>query len=366
MIGDVSQRWLDGTDPKVLPASLRSAYSVLSGAVAVRRLGDGLLHQSFHVRAGGSDYVLQRVNEVFAPEIHDNIDRVTRHLAIHGVRSVTLLPTEDGAYSVVIEDQGRWRLMPHLGGVSFKQIQSDAQAHSAGMLIGRFHAALSDFDAPLAPLGIPYRDSSFYLSALRRALLSHQDHRLWEEVSPLGERILEAFDELGSTVGTPDCVIHGDLKLQNLLFESADPPGRDRAFALVDMDTLMRAPLWIEWGDAWRSWCNSNEEDEESVHFSLAIFEASLQGFLEGLGRDLSDAERRSLVTAPERITLELCMRYAADALEEVYWGWDESRFESRGDHNLARARGQWQVYRAACETRSARERILLATRLGS
>ncbi|HIG72789.1 MAG TPA: hypothetical protein EYQ46_22535, partial [Myxococcales bacterium] len=124
MIGDVSQRWLDGTDPKVLPASLRSAYSVLSGAVAVRRLGDGLLHQSFHVRAGGSDYVLQRVNEVFAPEIHDNIDRVTRHLAIHGVRSVTLLPTEDGAYSVVIEDQGRWRLMPHLGGVSFKQIQS--------------------------------------------------------------------------------------------------------------------------------------------------------------------------------------------------------------------------------------------------
>jgi hypothetical protein len=210
-------------------------------------------------------------------------------------------------------------------------------------------------------MGISYRDTPLYLSALRKALQSHRGHRLWGEVSPLGERILQAFDELGSHVETPDCVIHGDLKLQNLLFESADPPGRDHAFALVDMDTLMRAPLWVEWGDAWRSWCNSNEEDAESVHFSLAIFEASLQGFLEGLGRDLSDAERRSLVTAPERITLELCMRYAADALEEIYWGWDENRFDSRGDHNLARTRGQWQVYLAACETRSARERILLA-----
>ena len=359
----VSPDWLEGADPDVLPTALRLAYAELSGAVAVRPLGDGLLHQSFHVRAGGSEYVLQRVNEVFAPEIQDNITRVTRHLEVRGVASVTLLETVDGAVSILLGEQGRWRLMPHLGGVSFKQIQSNPQAHSAGALVGRFHAALSDFDEPLAPMGIPYRDTALYLSALRSALLSHHDHRLWEEVSPLGEQILEAFDELGPNVETPDCVIHGDLKLQNLLFESADSPGRELAFALVDMDTLMRAPLWVEWGDAWRSWCNPNDEDAETVRFSIPIFEASLRGFLEGLGRDLSEAERRSLVTAPERITLELCMRYAADALKEIYWGWDEKRFASRGDHNLARARGQWQVYRAACQTRAERERILLTVR---
>ncbi len=363
MNAEVLQDWLDGADPEVLPTELRLAYAELSGAIEIRPLGDGLLHQSFHVRTGDSDYVLQRVNEVFAPEIQDNIGRVTRQLAMCGVRSVTLLATVDGADSILIGEQGRWRLMPHLGGVSFKQIQSNGQAHSAGVLVGRFHAALSNFDEPLAPMGIPYRNTSVYLSALRTSLLSHRDHRLWEEVSPLGDQILEAFDELGPNVETPECVIHGDLKLQNLLFESADPPGRDLAFALVDMDTLMRAPLWIEWGDAWRSWCNRNEEDSETVRFSVPIFEASLRGFLEGLGRDLSDAERGSLVTAPERITLELCMRYAADALDEVYWGWDKSRFASRGDHNLARARGQWQVYRAACETRAERERILLTAR---
>ena len=361
MSDDESKLWLDGADPAVLPSAVRSAFSFLSGAVEIRPLGDGLLHQSFHVRVGEAEFVLQRVSEVFAPEIHDNIERVTSHLASHGFRSVTLLPTVDGDYSAALGGLGRWRLMPHLGGVSFKRIQSEAQAASAGRLVGRFHAALQDFDEPLAPMGIPYRDTRLFLDALRRALLSHGDHRLAGEVRPLGEQVLAAFDEFGAAVDTPECVIHGDLKLQNLLFESDERPGRDRAFALVDMDTLMRAPLWVELGDAWRSWCNLEGEDVGSARFDLATFEASWIGFLAGLGRGVSKTERRSLLTAPERITLELCARYVTDTLEETYFGWDASRFASRGDHNLTRALGQWEVFRAACDTRDARERILSA-----
>jgi Ser/Thr protein kinase RdoA (MazF antagonist) len=357
-----SHEWQDGADPAVLPLAVRSAYPVLSGPLEIRPLGDGLLHQSFHARVGEAEFVLQCVSEVFAPEIHDNIHRVTRHLTARGFRSVSLLPTVDGDYSAALGGLGRWRLMPHLGGVSFKRVQSLAQAHSAGRLIGRFHAALRDFDGPLAPMGIPYRDTPLYLDALRKALLSHPDHRLAGEMRPLGEQVLTAFDELGAAVETADCVIHGDLKLQNLLFEGADAPGRDRAFALVDMDTLMRAPLWVELGDAWRSWCNPKGEDASEAQFDLSIFETSWQGFMEGLGRELSEAERSSLATAPERVTLELCARYVTDALEECYFGWEATRFATRGDHNLVRAQGQWDAFRAACETRDARERILMAT----
>ena len=249
--------------------------------------------------------------------------------------------------------------MPHLGGVSFKRVQSQAQVHSAGHLVGRFHAALSDFDAALAPMGIPYRDTPHYLNALRESVRTHSGHRLVAEMRPLCDRILAAFDELGAAVSTPECVIHGDLKLQNLLFESLEAPGRDRAFALVDMDTLMRAPLWVELGDAWRSWCNPSGEDQETATFDLSIFEASLSGFVAGLGRELTADERASLLTAPERVTLELCARYVTDALEETYFGWDAKRFASRGEHNATRALGQWDVFRAACAARPGRERIL-------
>jgi Ser/Thr protein kinase RdoA (MazF antagonist) len=356
-----AHEWQDGADPEVLPPAVPSAFSVLAGAFEIRPLGDGLLHQSFHVRTGEAEFVLQRVSDVFAPEIQDNIRRVTSHLAARGFATVSLLPTVDGSYSADLGALGRWRLMRHLGGVSFERIQSRAQAGSAGLLVGRFHAALQDFDEPLAPMGLSYRNTPLYLAALREALRAHGDHRLVEEVRPVGESVLAAFDELGTAVPTADRVIHGDLKLQNLLFEGREPPGRDRAFALVDMDTLMRAPLWMELGDAWRSWCNPKGEDAGDAQFDLSIFEASLHGFREGLGRELSEAERRSLVTAPERLTLELCARYVTDTLEERYFGWEASRFATLGDHNLVRARGQWEAFRAACEARDARERILMA-----
>ena len=80
---------------------------------------------------------------------------------------------------------------------------------------------------------------------------------------------------------------------------------------------LYRAPLWVELGDAWRSWCNPAGEDTRNARFEMSFFEASTQGFLEGYGFELSDIERSSLGTAIERVTLELCSRYVTDALEE-------------------------------------------------
>jgi Ser/Thr protein kinase RdoA (MazF antagonist) len=358
-LDDELLEWSDGTDPDILPEAVRLAFPVLGGPFEVRPLSGGLLHRSFHVRVGDLEYVLQRVSDVFAPEIHDNIQAVTRHLIAHDFPAASLLSTVDGQTSVLLGATGRWRLMPHLGGASFKRLQSVAQARSAGALVGRFHAAMRDFDRPLAPMGIPYRDTPLYLAAMREALSRHRDHRLAAEITPLGERVLAAFEELGTPVEVESHVIHGDLKLDNLLFESREGPGRDRAFALIDLDTLMRAPLWMELGDAWRSWCNSSGEDSREARFEMFFFEASARGFFEGYGVELSDPERRSLVTAPERMTLELCARYVTDTLEECYFDWDDSRFSGSGEHNVVRASGQWGLYEAACECRSERAAVL-------
>ena len=358
-LDDELLEWSDGTDPHVLPEAVRLAFPALDGPLEIRSLSGGLLHRSFHVRAGDLEYILQRVSDVFAPEIHDNIQAVTRHLIAHDFPTAPLLPTLDNETSVLLGSLGRWRLMPHLGGASFRRLQSFAQARSAGALVGRFHAAMRDFDLPLAPMGIPYRDSPRYLAAMREAIDTHCDHRLATEITPLGERVLAAFEELGPPLEVESCVIHGDLKLENLLFESREEPGRDRAFALIDLDTLMYAPLWMELGDAWRSWCNSSGEDTREARFEMPFFEASARGFFEGYGVALSESERRSLVTATERLTLELCARYVTDTLEECYFGWDDSRFAGRGEHNAVRAAGQWCFYEAACECRSERAAIL-------
>jgi hypothetical protein len=352
-------KWSDGTDPRELPDVVRRAFSQLDGPVEIRPLSGGLLHRSLHVRVGDLEYVLQRVSDVFAPEIHDNIQAVTEHLTARGFQTTSLLPTLDGQSSVLLEGHGRWRLMPHLGGASFRRLQSIEQAQSVGTLVGRFHAVMRDFDLPLAPMGIPYRDTPRYVAAMRLALETHRDHRLAAEIAPLGECVLAAFEELGPPLEVESRVIHGDLKLENMLFESQDVPGRDRAFALIDLDTLMRAPLWVELGDAWRSWCNPAGEDTRAASFEMSFFEASTRGFLEGYDFALSDIERSSLGTAIERVTLELCSRYVTDALEERYFAWDDSRFAGHGEHNVVRAFGQWRFYEAVRDCRRERESIL-------
>ena len=56
----------------------------------------------------------------------------------------------------------------------------------------------------------------------------------------------------------------------------------------------------------------------------------------------LTREERGALVAGVAAIYLELAARFAADALNEGYFGWDAARFPSRGAHNLARAHNQW------------------------
>ncbi len=351
--------WANGHDPKRLPEPVRRAFSALDCEFEIRGLQGGLLNQSFHVRTREVEYVLQRVSDVFSPEIHNNIQSVTTHLKKRGIVCAGLVPNIDGGLVADLGEAGCWRLMPHLGGTSFETIQSIAQAHSAGLLVGRFHAAMLDFDSPLAPLGIPYRETASYLDSLRVALVDHSSHRLADEMGELGRLVLQQFADWGAPVEVPHRVIHGDLKLSNLLFEDHEPPGRDIAFALIDLDTLMRGPLWIELGDAWRSWCDLRTDDPTEIRFDLEVFEHSLVGFLKGLGTGLSHTERDSLVMAPERIALELCARFVTDALEETYFAWDDSTYATRGDHNAARAVRQWKLCESMQATRTEREAIL-------
>jgi Ser/Thr protein kinase RdoA (MazF antagonist) len=342
----------------------------------VRPLGGGLINQTFLVSRASQEqerFVLQRVNPLFPAAIHDNIRAVTARLAQAGLTTPRLLAIDDGRPCLELSgaEHGTepgaepgtgpsvWRLMTYVDGVSFDVVDGPAQAHAAGALVARFHAALDGLTLPFSARRAGVHDTPRHLETLRRAVADHQGHRLSADVAPLADRILKAAAALPALPALPPRICHGDLKFNNLLFAGPKAPERDHAVCLVDLDTVAPMALAFELGDAWRSWCNRNGEDRAEADLNLPVFEASLDGYRGALGRDLGPDERRALLLGPEWISLELAARFAADALLEAYFGWDSGRFAGRGEHNLVRARGQFSLHLSLGATRGERARSL-------
>jgi Ser/Thr protein kinase RdoA (MazF antagonist) len=313
----------------------------------------GLINETFLVTAGRR-YALQRVSAIFDPAIHENIEAVTARLEELGLSTPRLVRTRDGRLFARFGDE-IWRLMTWVDGHTFEAARSAGQIRAAARLVGRFHRALDDFDHAFVGRRLGVHDTGAHLTRLERAVAEHPRHRLIEQVEPLAAAILAAARELSALPELPDRVCHGDLKLSNLVFEGATPPESERAVALVDLDTVGPMALAHELGDALRSWCNPRREDDPPV-FDLDLMRAAVAGYAEGVDRLLTRAERRAILVGVEHISLELSARFAADALREEYFGYDERRFAARGEHNLVRARGQWALHRDLVATRAPRE----------
>lgn len=346
------------TGPAVfVPERALAAYDL--AAPRVEPIPVGLIHTSFAIQDGAAAYVLQRVSPIFSSGIHENIRAVTEQLHRRGVATLRLVPTRAGGLFVDLGEEGRWRLLTRVPGVAFDVCATAGQARSAAELVARFHGALVDLAHDFRPLGIPFHDTPAHLAALEAALAARPDHPLARDVAALAAEILPAARDDAGLAGLPLRVVHGDLKFNNVLFAGPAGAERERAVSLIDLDTVSRMPLWVELGDAWRSWCNVRGEDSTEAELDLGLFRASAEGWLAALAFPLAPGERESLALGLERIALELAARFATDALEERYFAWDPARFASRGEHDLLRARGQLSLYRQARETRVERLRVL-------
>lgn len=319
---------------------------------ALESLGSGLINETWLVTDGaGEHFVLQRVAELFPGEINRDIDVVTRALLDHGVLAPRMVTTADGRLWVEHERQN-WRLMTWLPGDCHDSLSSAAQGRSAGRLLGRFHRALADLDHDFANPRLGVHDTARHLAALRDALRVHAGHPRFAHVAPVAVEILAAAESLPELPRTPDRIVHGDPKINNMLFDVAS----GEATAMVDLDTVGRMPLPLELGDAFRSWCNPSGEDGRSGEFSTALFAAALEGYAEAAAGWLTPEEAHAFVPATETIILELAARFCADALNESYFGWDPECFPTRGQHNELRTVGQLSLFRSFVTRRAELE----------
>ena len=294
------------------PADMLGHWPDAAG-LGVRPLPGGHVNRTFAV--GNDRFVLQCLNG----HVFTNPEGVMRNLAKllpHHAGIVAPLPTHAGTLWAMDEAGALWRLFPFVHGRNLQELP-DALVEPAGFAFGAFHAAVADLEADLEPVIDGFHDLPRYLEALREAAPQASP-----EVDFVAARDAFRFPDVHT-------VIHGDCKVNNLLFHPAEP----RVTHLIDLDTVMHGhPAW-DFGDLVRSVASGAEEAGGTPHVSVATFERIARGFARGAG---GIVDPKALAAAPGHMSFMLGVRfltdhYAGDRYFRVAW---------RGQ-NLARARSQ-------------------------
>lgn len=314
----------------------------------------GLINVTHRVDDGGARFVLQRLHRIFDAQVNDDIDAITTRIAARGMTTPRLHPTRDGA-RYVRSDDGVWRALTFVDGRCTAELRDPRLAEAAGALVARFHAALAGFSHEFAFTRAGVHDTKLHLTRLADAIDAPQqtpdDEGLIDEAREVADEILDASRAMTTAPLASDRIIHGDLKVSNLLFHA----DRDEGLALIDLDTMAHGDLRTEMGDALRSWCNPKGEDDARGALDEELFVGALRGYLAGsrhAGIELDRATLETFVDGVELISLELASRFCRDVFEDQYFGWNATKYPSRRAHNLVRARSQLALSRSVTSLR--------------
>ncbi len=285
--------------------------------LCVEPLGAGLINATYRVQSAQGTFVLQRINEkVFrAPEhIMSNLTRLHALATAHqelGVRLATPLSADDGSAFVRDSDGGIWRMTEYVyPSRTLSDVQNEAQAAEIGRTLGRFHRLGSHIDPRAIQITLPdFHHTPGYLAALDQALDSTGDRagaasadaQIADALAFVETRraLVRVLDDAMQAGLTRLRVIHGDPKLDNLLFDSTD----DRALCLIDLDTVQPGLLHHDIGDCLRSCCNRAGEATDAgipIQFDLDV----CSGILTAYG-----AETRGLLNTREVGLIYPCIR---------------------------------------------------------
>jgi Ser/Thr protein kinase RdoA (MazF antagonist) len=288
----------------------------------VAPLGEGHIHDTYEVTAPSGHFVLQSVNhQVFAdPElVMRQTGRVLQQWRQQTEYVVpALVAARDGSLAKWIDGE-YWRVWEFIADTRVVDpIANTRQALQAGKAFGALQRHLGRLPGPQLIEPIPgFLQLRHYLQAYD--LVANGAPR---ELHALVDRHRHLADELGQRNTT----IHGDCKINNLLFDSA----AQQVVAVIDFDTVMHGHWAWDFGDLVRSVCFSRGAAD------VGYFAAALQGF----ASEQPACTVTECLAAPGYVTLMLGVRFLTDHLQgDRYF-----RVSHRGE-NLARANEQFALF---------------------
>ncbi len=271
--------------------------------LSVRLLSGGNINESFLIETGEERYVLQRLQkDMDLEKLEHNYRLYSAALKRRGWAYPVWLKNCDGSYFYTDCDGGTWRMYAYIEGDIPEPPLSNETLYACGRGLAEMHAIMRE---------LPEQPKAVYphLHDLKRyydnyfMLLSGGELR-GENRDPYLETLIDAgINEMLSV--QPDCgsVIHGDPKLQNILFRDGTVIG------FLDMDTVMMGSLAEDVADCVRSCC------VENGRFSASAAKRLLEGYQSVALQETAEEIISELPEVFNKINFELGLRYYSDAI---------------------------------------------------
>lgn len=324
-----------------IPTEILDSYDI-GNISEIKVVTNGLVHKTYAVTSETGEYILQKLHPVLSTdEIAEDFAAVTSYLKKVGFPTPDLVRTRAGEILAKGESEV-WRMQTRLPGNTVHVLEQRSMAKKAGEMYARFHKTMAPFEYQFQAKKLLHETEKEYEKLLEAA--ENAPAELVAEVAEEFALLKEELPKYFLPADLPLRVIHGDPKVSNILFDE-----NDEALAIIDLDTCNRRPLLVELGDAFRSWCG-NKEDDPKNKFCLRMFQSAWGGYKKGADGFMTQQELEYLPQAIGTIILELSARFLADYFNDNYFGWDETRYESRRAHNLARCRGQIAEFKSYLE----------------
>lgn len=292
-------------------------FDIKGQILSIKPYGNGLVNKTFLVETQTNKYILQQISKNMGDEqkLMTNIKNITDYIESKKMTTMKLVPTADGQSFERVGNQN-FRLFEFFEGKVYETINSFEDFKKAGIAFAKFSKALEHFPANDLYITLPeFHNTQKRYEDFLEAVKCGNQARMKLAKEQIDFLIVNNFliAEINTLIalGLPKRIIHGDTKINNIIFGK-------RHTCVIDFDTVMPSYLCYDFGDAIRSGCNSAKENqpETDVTFNILNYAAFAKGYL-AIWNDISPVEQKSLLVAPLLVTYELCLRFLTDFLQD-------------------------------------------------
>lgn len=305
-----------------LPVSVERAYDLPTDC-DVRYLSGGQVNETLLVDAESRQLILRKLSPLLGTLTIHKTFTIANHLADRGWEAPLIEPTIDNKPYMLDENGNIWHGMRYIAsdGAAPAAVDNDFIGIS-GQLLGKWHRDVQDLQ--YLPESIPHFHDTGYIA-----------HKITEEMpllsadeKDLAHIFLRELYQISNALDlSANQIIHGDPKLDNMLYRSGEP------FTLIDLDCSLTASRWLDIGDFLRS-AHGKVLSNQLTHSGTP--EDMATAFMEGYSAEAR--EKTSLeqsvseaLTATKMIATELGLRYLSDIVDGAqYFSWDQTRYQTR------------------------------------